>query len=253
MKMATDAPQISFMSPLVQELLERFERTVFPENGFEECEADVGRKYNDGFKKPYVCGLIKDVLSGRWKLGTTQGDISERIGTGDRSWVSRALRGGQMSLDVFLRLRVCPSRPEDWEPDIEGLYREMERSAFISVAQMLSGYVTDRQFIGLQQLDELNYELVCEIFARLQYWLTRSLAKDRNAACQIVRNVCGDPRRKVCPTWYLERQQRRIKIEMSRLCQEPDAAFEHLRRLQENWLDVFVATHFLLEQVKWKR
>ncbi len=250
--MASDAPQINLMTPLIQELLKSFEECVFGNEGFDECEDAIGKLYNEAFKKPYVCALIKDVLSGRWQLGTTQHEVSSQLGIADRTWVSRALRGGQLSLDAYLRLRVCPSRPADWEPDIVGLYPEMERSAFIAVAQYLAEELTDRQFIGVHRLNELNYELVCELFARLRVWLQGALAEDKGVALQIVQNVCSDTNRKVCPSWYLERHQREIKSEIVRLSTDASAAFNHLRLLQENWLDVFVAAHYLLEGIKWR-
>jgi hypothetical protein len=246
--MPTPAPKIDLYDPLIQALRDEFERSAFLDGGFEDREDAVGRIYNDEFKRPYVCALIKDVLSGRWGLGATQSEVSNRLGITDRSWVSRALRLGQLSIDVFLRLRTCPSRPEDWEPSLAVIQAEMERSAFIGVARYLAGFLVDRR--GLGRLDELNFELACELLARLKNWLRQSLAGDVGFAGELVANVCADPTRNVCPNWYLERQQAAIRLEVSRLS-HPQAAFLHLQQLQENWLDVLVATYFLIDDIRW--
>ena len=250
--MATEAPGIDLFNPILQALRDQFERAAFPDGGLDDCDSEIGPLYNEHFKRPYVCVLMADVLSGRWQLGTTQEEISERLGiVNDRTWVSRALHQGRLSLEVFLRLRCCPSRPDDWEPDVTALRGDMERSGFIGVARHLAGRITDRPTLAPQRLDELNYELICEIFARLPSWTPEFLRRNKTLAREMVGDVCLDPRRNVNPRWYASREQKKIAAEIERLTSDGQLALERLGQLQRDWLDVFVASAVVLELVKW--
>jgi hypothetical protein len=249
--MATEAPAIDVFSPMIQELLDAYERDAFPE-GLGEDRDDLGPLYNAEFKRPYVCTLISDVMSGRWGLGDSQMELSEQVGiTRDRSWVSRAIHQGKLSFDVFLRLRYYPHRPTDWEPDVDRLRPDSERSAFIGVARRLAEQIVSRPSLSPQRMNELNYELTCEVFKRFGWWLAAYSEGNRRAAAELVRAVCGDVRRNVIPAWYTTRQQRATQREIRRLQESPEAAFNHLVWLQRNWLDVFVATYYGLESIKW--
>lgn len=247
--MGTESPQIDVFSPIIAELRGRFDEAVRA-SGEEEAD-EVGRYYNSGYRRPYVSTLVADVLSGRWGLGSKQHEISERLGIGDRTWVSRALHSGQMSLDIYLRLRTCPTRPEDWEPNVDSLLGDMERSGFIEVARMFAGLIDNRPGLVPESMDELNYELVCEIFVRFSEWLRASLKRDEALARQIVLDVCNDPSCNVLPPWLAPRERRQTQRQIERLSNSPAAAFEHLVTLQQNWLDVFVGTYDAIDGVRW--
>jgi len=252
--MATGEPRVDLFNPIIQALRDRFEQLAFPDGGLEDCEDEVGRLYNEEFKRPYICALMADVCSGRWKLGTTQEEISHSLGIlSDRAWVSHALRQGRLSLDIFVRLRCCPMRPVDWEPNVRDLMPEMERSAFIGVAKGLASRIVNRPTLAPQRLNELNYELVCEILARLENWLPSHARQQQETAREMIHQVCLDQKRNVIPSWHVTRQRRLIEEEIERLTRDDNAAFEQLSQLQRDWLDVFVATYTILENVKWSK
>ncbi|MGA2230845.1 MAG: hypothetical protein ABSH22_08090 [Tepidisphaeraceae bacterium] len=250
--MTTGSPAIDLFNEIILALLEQFERAAFPDGGLEDCEGEAGRVYNEELKRPYVCELIADVVSGRWKLGTSQEEISERLGIfADRGWVSRALhQGGPLSLDIYMRLRCCPTRPVDWEPDIDELKADMDRSAFIGVARFFAARITDRPTLSPQRLNELNYELICEMFGSLSTWLPGHVRHDEEMARQIVGRVCSDNRRNVNPSWQVGSKRRQIEAEMKRLTSDQVAAFDHLSQLQRDWFDVFVAAHRVILDLK---
>lgn len=248
--MATRAPAITIGSPLIEALRARFERLVYAEGAAFAPEAQLARIYSRWFAKPYVCSLMADVLSGRWGLGDTQASVSSELGVeNDRTWVSRARRHGVMPLEVFVRLRCWPTRPPDWEPDIQALRRDMERSAFIGIAREFAGRIPNRPTLCPVQLNELNYELICEVFGSLDSWSAAYANRDTHAAQRLVQRVEADVRRNVDPLWCTDRARRRIRRELRRMAQEPAAAYAHLAALQRDWLDVFVGTSVVVEDM----
>lgn len=250
--MPTPFPNIDMFNPLLGELLAQFEVNVFPEDGFESCQSDVVRHYHFHFKLPYVRLLIEDVLSGRWGIGTTQAEVADRLGM-DRTRLSDARRRGELSMDLFIRLRSCPSRPADWEPNSKLLFAEMDRSGFIGAARYMASLVPDRPGLVPEQLNELNYELLCELLCSLTSWTIARINNDAKVGAATFKRVIDRPTSNVVPSWYSRAERSRVEHCIERLRSEPDAAFEHLRALQANWQDVFVATHSQLETVRWSR
>jgi hypothetical protein len=248
--MATSRPPIDPFNELVQGMVAYFEWAFFPNGGVEANANNAGREYNDHFHRPYTMLLMADVKSGRWGMGTTQDSISEALGIlSDRSWVSDALNEGWMSIDIYMRLRCWPLRPSDWEPHLDKqLLSAMARSGFIAAAQSYAQFVKTRPTLAPQRMDAMNYELTCEIFARLSTWTPAFVMGDVSAAASIVNDVCNDAKREVCPPWYSKDRQAVVEAEIKRLSGSPSAAFEHLAQLQRDWLDVFAATDFALEQ-----
>lgn len=247
--MSTSRPPIDPFNPVIQLMIREFELEFCPGGELDGHANEAGRAFNEDFKRPYVCALMADVMSGRWQMGDSQEEISERLGIlSDRGWVSHALHQGRMSMDVFMRLRCWPSRPKDWEPDVKVLWRDMHRSGFIGAARSFAGLVTTRPTLVPQRLDELTYELVCELHGTLESWSFASVRRDTRFAAQLVNDVCQDERRNVRPAWYTAKQCRAVEAEMQRLTGDPSAAFAHLRLLQVDWLDVFAAADAWLEQ-----
>jgi hypothetical protein len=249
--MPTPSPNFDLFNPLLQELRDQFERTVYPENGLESTDADVLRFYNRSFKLPYVRALIEDVLSGRWGLGNSQSDVAALLGM-ERSRVSDALRGGELSLDVYLRLRTYPGKPENWEPDVQRLLPEMGRSGFIGVARFYGSQVPERDGLAVDDMNELNHELLCEIVEHLGLWMTARFRKDHAIAAGIVHAVLDDQSRNIIPSWYVPRERRRSEALIRRLSSEPAWAFDHLCRLQNNWFDIMVVTWSQLTHLRWE-
>lgn len=249
--MPTEEPIIDLTHPLTQALLERFRELIRSSGSLDECDEEIGRVYNEEFKMPYVCALMADVVSGRWGLGDTQEAVSERLGLiRDRSWVSRALRQGRLTLDIYLRLRMWPQRPVDWEPNVVKLQMDMRRCGFMAVARYFAGLITSRPALVPQRLTELNYELLCELFARFEEWMVRGVRRDRAYALQLVRDVCRDPRRHVVPYWLADKKYREAVAEVDRLCGDAAAALDHLLALQRNWCDIIVGTFDAVSGVK---
>lgn len=246
--MSTSRPPIDPFNPVIQLMVREFELEFCPGGDLDSHSNDAGRSFNESFKRPYVCALMTDVMSGQWQMGTSQEEISERLGIlSDRGWVSHALHQGRMSMDVYMRLRCWPSRPKDWEPDVNALARDMHRSGFIGAARSFAGLVATRPTLVPQRLDELTYELVCELHGTLESWSFASIHGDTRLAAELVNNVCQDARRNISPAWYTAKQRRAVDAEIQRLISDPSAAFEHLRLLQVDWLDVFAATDAWLE------
>lgn len=247
--MPTPTPPSDPFNPLIQELRERFESRYFPDEGLDATDSDVLRCYNRAFKLPFVRLLIRDVMSGRWDLGSTQQQVSERLGI-ERTRLSDALRHGELSLDVFMRLRTCPSKPADWEPDLQSLLPEMDRSGFIGVARLYASAVTDRPELLAESMTELNYELMCEMLRRFASWTVGRLSNDQTLALDIVSTVVNDSSRNITPSWYTPTELKKAQSQISRLS-NAEAAFSHLSSLQGRWLDVFVVTSSQLEIVRW--
>lgn len=247
--MPTSTPPSDPFNPLLQELRERFEARYYPDEGLDATDSDVLRCYNRAFKLPYVRLLIRDVMSGRWGLGSTQQQVSEQLGI-ERTRLSDALRHGQLSFDVYMRLRTCPSKPTDWEPDLRSLLPEMDRSGFIGVSRLFASAITDRPDLHSEHMTELNYELMCEVLRRFTSWTVGRLSEDHALASDIVSTVLNDPSRNVTPDWYTPAELKKAQAQISRLS-NAEAAFSHLSSLQGHWLDVFVVTSSQLEIVRW--
>ena len=254
--MATARPPIDPFDPIVQAMVESFESKYFVEEGLEANANSAGREFNEDFKRPYVCALMADVVSGRWAIGQppgskkpSQDQISESLGIpSDRSWVSDALRKGWMSMDIFMRLRCWPLKPENWEPALERrLLSDMHRHGFIAAARSYAMHVKDRPTLTPQRLDALNYELVCEMHGRLDTWLPAFFKGDRIEAAKLIHDVAEDESRDICPAWYGAMRSRDTRALVQQLTSDHEAAFLHLAQLQRDWLDIFAATDFILE------
>jgi hypothetical protein len=229
---------------------EQFEREVFPQGEPEEVQRDVSRIYNQHVARPYVCKLISDVLSGRWGLGSTQQMLAERFGI-DRTLLSDGRRHGKLSFEIYFRLRCCPSRPPDWEPNLVKLAGEMERCAFVAIARYYASCVPHRPGLVPEEMDETNYELLCEILANLASWLLVRRAGDLGSVRRLVQRVVIDERRQLVPMWYTARQRRQAEALVGRLLRDDEFALSHLRQLQQNWLDIFVWTFDATCFLKW--
>ena len=250
--MATGEPPIDVFNPILQALRDEFEGRYLAEDGLESCELDATREYTEAFKRPYVCALIADVLSGRWDLGSSQQDLADRLGIKDRSWVSDALRHGELSFDLFMRLRCCPTRPDDWDP-LDATDEDMRRSGFISVARHMAAFVTDRAGLVPEELNELNYELVCELFGRFENWTAAQVNGNEQFALDLVTRVLRDPGRNVMPAWYMKRDRLQVEAKIAAMSVTAATAFVYLCTLQMHWLDVFVVSQCLVESIAWKR
>jgi hypothetical protein len=252
--MATEEPWFDLFSPYFTELVADYDREAFPEGPPEDFEAQVGAAYNDFFKRPYVCTLMADVMTGRWKLGKSQEMIAARLGGSDRTWVSHSLHKGRLSLDLYVRLRCCPTRPSDWEPSIDALRMDMGRGAFIGVAQLLASFIPNRPLLMPETFDELNYELICELVSHWETWLPLRVAgREMDLALQLVRNVCEDQNRNVGPRWYTAAKQREVEARTRRLKGDRAIASAYLTQLEQNWMTVIAKTFHSLAQVKWRQ
>lgn len=248
--MATHEPPIDPQHEFITILRNRFEQDVFPQGEPPEVLRHVSRLYNHHVARPYVCTLISDVLSGRWKLGATQEVVAEQFGM-DRTLLSDGRRHGKLSFEIYFRLRCCPSRPVDWEPDIGKFAGEMERCAFVAVARYYATCVPDRPELIPKEMDETNYELVCELFSNLASWLLAKRARDLAFAQRLVQRVVKDEHRQLIPPWYTAPQRRKAEETLRRLLREEQFALSHLTRLQKNWLDIFVWTFDATCSLKW--
>lgn len=247
---STPMQNLDPFNPILQQFRDRFEQKVFPDEGIEASDSEVVRLYNRAYKLPYVRLLVCDVLSGRWNLGTTQEEVAERIGI-ERTRLSDALRRGELSLDAFMRLRSCPTKPVDWEPPLESLLSEMDRSGFIAVAQYFASLVPDRAGLVPESMTELDYELMCEVFRRYVSWTFAVLSKNNAVASDIVTTVVRDQQRNVFPGWYTLSERKMAQAKIDRLMQDSSFAFEHIASLSSNWQDIFVVTWCQLELVRW--
>lgn len=249
--MPTPEPPADPLNPLIQAIRDQFESRVYPDEGIEASDLDVMREYNRWFKLPYVRQLIRSVLSGAWGLGSTQEEVAESLGM-DRSRLSDALRHGELSLDVYIRLRSCPTRPPDWEPEINALRAEMDRSGCIGVARYFATQVSDRPGLSPDQLNELNFELLCEMLRQMRSWFIATQERDTAFASTLFRTVVADRTRNVLPSWYTNAERRRIETLIGHIESGPAAAFEHLHNLQTHWMDILIVTYFQLEIIHWR-
>jgi hypothetical protein len=252
--MATEDPDLDVNHRYFAQLIAAYDSEAFPDGPPDDLDARVGAAYNDFFKKPYVCLMMADVMTGRWGLGTRQEVIAERLGGANRSWVSHSLRRGRLTLDLYMRFRCCPTRLADWEPDIDALQAEMGRSAFIGVAQLLAKFVSKRRGLAPSTFDELNYELLCEVVFYWETWLPLRVAgRQTELAEQLIRNVSDDPARKISPAWHTPAKRGEVLARIKRFKDNPVLASDFLTRLEQNWTDVVAKTFDYLTQVKWRQ
>jgi hypothetical protein len=237
---------------LVYGLLSQFEQRYLSE-GIDEMSPVAVRAFSKSFKRPYICALFEDLRTGRWQMGKTQEQISNSLGFTDRSWVSDAERLGEVSLDVYMRLRCWPTRPSEWEPDILRLRRDMCRSGIIGIACFFAGFVNDRPSLIPSELSELDYEMLFELFRDYRRWMIRRLRSDneaKEAAVGLLRAVVDDPLRNINPRWLKKSERDRISLRIQRLCESPAIAFDYLCQLQSNWQDLFAVSQAVCEGLK---
>ena len=199
---ATPSPNPDLFNPINQLHLNRLTQATFGHDGLDAFEADAGRIYAAEWKRPLVCALVEEALSGGW-LGRTQWEISEKLTKmKDRAWISRARYRGRISLDLFFRLWFHPDRPKHSPVGVERLHDEMHRSASIGIARVLAKRAPAALGLVPEFLTELNYELGCTVVDPRSSW--DHVRRDSSAvgAIEIVKGVCGAKAANVVPTWF---------------------------------------------------
>ena len=247
--MATAIPAVDLFNPLIQHMLDSFEESFLPEFGLEGHEKQIKREFAENAKRPHICASMERVLSGAWGMGTTQQEVADALGV-DRSRLSDALRKGEMSIDTYLALRFSSGRSESLAPD-QPVMEAMNRSGFIAVARYLAGLVVDRPTLNPDELDELNHELLCEMFTHYAMWVRARLVGDVRVAAQVVEEVVTDGKRNVIPSWYQDDEVQQINATIASLRANSAAALRYLSLLQDNWEDVYIAAIQATEDILW--
>lgn len=248
----TPRPNPDRFDPVNQMALSRLNEAAFGAGGIDDFESDAGRIYSAERKRPLVCALVEEVLTGGW-LGKSQWEISERLTKiKDRGWLPRGRYQGRISLDLFLRLWFHPDRPKDSTVSEERLRPEMNRSASIGIVRAIAKRTPGRLGLVPEFLTELNYELGCAVVDPASAWASVRRGGSTLGAIQIVKRACGENAMNVVPSWYTDTRRRHAASEILRLTADGEAAFDRLDYLSRNWRGVLIATADLMESI-WVR
>lgn len=244
--MATPFPTFARENPILRRFWENFECKYLLNGDWTAESRGVKREYLKFGKRPYYSGIWAEVLAGKWGLGLTQAEVGEELGL-ERSRISDGLRKGEMSADIFMALRFNCKRPHNLNPSPETI-NAMNRGGFIGVARYLAGFVHDRKNLNPAGLNELKHELLCELLLRFFEWAQAKLKRDTSRAIAMVNHVCNNTGRDIVPPWCVEEDHTQVRMVVKRLSSDPEAAFRLLAELEENWLDIYVATTFVTDE-----
>jgi hypothetical protein len=211
---------------------------------------EIRRLYVDGFHRPRVCALMRDVKSGRWGLGTTLVEIADWLDT-DHTAISRALRWGDLSSNLEGYLMACPGRPADWEEPIEAVRAARCRNGFLAVADYLAGRMQAAVWSKTGFLREIHAEFLFDLIGQRERWTAACDSGDPTVAHELIVSVCDDPRREVLPFWYTKERDGQISRLIKRLRDDVPFAFRYLCMLQRRWEGAFVLTWAAVEGKGW--
>jgi hypothetical protein len=248
----TPSPKPDPFDPVNQLELSRVIPAAFGLGGIDGFEGEAGSIYSAERKRPLVRALAKEAIIGRW-LGKTQWEISEKLTkTKDRAWLPRARYQGRISLDLFLRLWFHPDRPTNSKVTENHLRAEMNRSAAIGIGRATAKLLPASFNVVPEFLTELNYELGCIVVDPNSPWPHARQLRDAPAMIRMVHQACGAKGADVIPPSYTDTQRRHTTSEITRLTNDPNAAFERLEYLSLGWRGILVATADLMESI-WSR
>jgi hypothetical protein len=227
---------------LIRRLAEEFERQYLSEDGLDSEERSIKKEYSKHGKRTCARLISRAVLSGGWRMGNTQVEVGDALGV-DHSSISDAMRKGEMSNELFIALLFSELRPPSW-PN-QHLVDCMTRSGFIAVAKHFAGFVNDRPTLRIDDLNELNYELLCEIWTIGVKWMNASRMHEHSFALEVLEKVFYE--REVIPDWYSLEQIGEVQKQVEGFQEDAKYAFDTLNRLYLNWADIFAVTIFATE------
>lgn len=240
--MATPYPPIDLSDPVILAILTEARDRLFPDGiGLEEYEYELQHQFDQYFQCPNVCALMKDVMSGRWQLGSTEGDIAENLGVG-RDRIQMARNKGRMTVDLYLKLAYCPTRPKDYRLDDSRLVDEMLRHGFIGAAKFTACKFSSRPTLRPQELTEFTYELACLSLANLVELSQEALDGGRKVAPRMIDQVLSEPQHTLPPAWYSDHLMAQFKVHVSHFCDQELRQLGRLDQFMEAWLDVIILT-----------
>jgi hypothetical protein len=242
--------KIDLFDPEIQQILTEFELNAYPDGSGLAFDPEIQKEFLSGFRQPYICALIADVLSGRWKLGTTMTEVADRIGT-DHPTISRALRWGELPWTVESFLLACPTKPHDLDVVIGRVFHARHRAAVMNVAEYLAAKRPEVSWPRLGCLREVHMELIAALFENRQAWKMALLTRDVTIVHRIISEVIDDASHEIIPFWYEKRRRLQLDQLINRFRSNDSFTIKYLSFLQTRWERIFVAAHFASEGLGW--
>jgi len=252
--MPTNLPPIDKTNPYLRAVYDEFRDRRFRDDPtLDRHRFKFKQTLRKGNCKPFVRHLVRDVLTGRWKIGSSQTELAFWLGLEDSSGISTAQRWGTISTEILIQLLTCPTRPVDWDPNLDDkldLASEMDRNAFI-YAVAYSAYGVDQKGND-SRFSELDYELFCGLLKRLRDW-TVANGRDvqQSIATEIVKAVVKSDADYLLRPWYTKDERISLNRSLHLLQDDSAHALDYLRSLQCNWEGPFIFTWWERDEVNW--
>ena len=242
--MTTPFPSMDLVNEIVSQIRETFEDRYLGSVSIEELEKNVAREFTDHACRPLARAAMASATSPQWNLGRSKTEVARRLGM-ERTRASDAFRHGDMRLATYIAIVYGKQRSRDFAPH----YREidcMNRAGFIAVAQYLASFVQDRPTLNPPELNELRYELLCEMHFDLAQWSLALLKRDASYCVKLIEAVASS--RHVIPEWYSPEEAAEMKSFVQKTTGKGEAALEWLIQLFRDWSDIFVCAAFRLDE-----
>jgi hypothetical protein len=236
--------------PETQQIGLRKEREIYGYHGGLATDTEIIKEYLAGFRRPYICALMNDVLSGRWELGKTMTQVADAIGT-DHPTISRAARRGELPNALETYLLACSTIPEDWPGPINRVRSARHRAGFMGVAEYLWRKQPGIRWPMTQPLYEIHAEFLFTLWENRHYWEKARETRDMAMVHALVMSVLEDPQREIIPFWYEKARCKYVTALIEQLKSVDRFAFKWLCLLQTRWEDIFVTTEAAKEGLGW--
>jgi hypothetical protein len=244
---ATSFPLIDPFDPFTEQLREDFHLRLGVDDEEPAYEARAFTTFMIGYRAPWIGSLVADLQTGRWGIGTTRQDLTDAIGFEiGIEWVTNARNSGIITAEALMMLLTLPTRPVDWEPDLELLRPLMLRSGFMAVATMLGGLQQEATGVEPEPLNEFRHELICDMFHRPGVWNTILARGSEQAIRQRIRGVQREFSSSLIPAWNNASIQKKKRKNLLDVLDEKKCCISWVFKLRNDWLAVYTETATLL-------
>jgi hypothetical protein len=242
--MPTPFPPIDLTGDIVSDIRESFEQRYLANIGSEELEKGVAQEFNEFAFRPFARKVMALATSPEWNLGCSKTEVARKLGM-ERTRGSDAQRHGEMRLGTFIAISYGKRRPKKVYPSYEEI-DAMNRAGFIAVVKYLASFVDDRPSLAPSEMNELRYELLCEMLFDLHDWSLAQLTKDGQYCIDLIKTVVTG--KHVIPEWYSAQEASEAREFIKQNTGSNDAAFNFLAQLYRDWSDIFICGTFQIDE-----
>jgi len=244
--MTTPFPAVDLTIDILSDIRELFEQQHLAEINSEDLERNISREFYEYGYRPLSRKVMGLATSRKWGLGTTKTTVARKLGM-ERTRATDAHLRGDMGLRTYIAIMYGKQRHENVKPDWQDIFG-MNRAGFIGVAKYLASFVKHRPGLNPTALDELRYELMCEMIANMGCWSRAELTKDHNFSLALINDIAKT--RDVMPGWYTEQETVAAHALVEQLTQNSQAGFEFLSQLYRSWHDIFICAAFQIDEAE---